>query len=111
MAISIAHSTDENQLKLSISYTKSQKGKHLLLANEYVFKLNKTTPTTKYWKYTFNDCSSKLHTNLDDKLLETIDDLSHLPEKENIEVLEFRKRVKQRAINDTTPIPRIYNED
>ncbi|CAF4891392.1 unnamed protein product, partial [Rotaria sp. Silwood1] len=80
-------------------------------ANEYTFKLNKTTTTTKYWKCIYNGCSSKIHTNLNDKLLKTIDDHSHPSEKEDIQVREFREKVKQRAINETTPIPRIYDEE
>ncbi|CAF4486644.1 unnamed protein product, partial [Rotaria magnacalcarata] len=36
---------------------------------------------------------------------------SHLPENEKIEVREVREKLKQRAINETTPIPRIYDEE
>ncbi|CAF4836281.1 unnamed protein product, partial [Rotaria sp. Silwood2] len=79
--------------------------------NEYTFKLNKTTTTTKYWKCTYNGCSSKIHTDLNDKLIKTSDDHSHPAEKEDIQVREFREKVKQRAINETTPIPRIYDEE
>ena len=50
----------------------------------------------------------KIHTDLNDKLFKTIDDHSYPPEKENIEV---REKAKQRAINEKTPIPRIYDEE
>ncbi|CAF2875167.1 unnamed protein product [Rotaria sp. Silwood2] len=110
MATNNVFPNEETQPKLSISFIKSQKGKTLLVANEYVFKLNKTTTTTKYWKCTYNGCSSKIHTDLNDKLLKTIDDHSHPSEKEVIQVREFREKVKQRAVNETTPIPRIYDE-
>ncbi|CAF4680546.1 unnamed protein product, partial [Rotaria socialis] len=36
---------------------------------------------------------------------------SHVPEKETIVVREFREKIKQRAIEETTPIPRIYDEE
>ena len=108
MATFIVHPNDETQPKLSISFIKLQKGKPLIMANEYIFKLNKTTATTKYWKCTFNGCSSKIHTDLDDKSLKTIDDHSHPPEKENIEA---REKVKQRAMNETTPSPHIFDEE
>ncbi|CAF3073065.1 unnamed protein product [Rotaria sp. Silwood2] len=111
MATNNVFPNEETQPKLSISFIKSQKGKTLLVANEYVFKLNKTTTTTKYWKCTYNGCSSKIHTDLNDKLLKTIDDHSHPSEKEVIQVREFREKVKQRAVNETTPIPRIYDEE
>ncbi|CAF1054091.1 unnamed protein product [Rotaria sordida] len=83
----------------TISFINSNKGKPLLVANNYVFKLNKTTTTTKYWIY------------LNSQLIKTIGDHNHLPEKEKLEVREFREKVKQRAINETTPIPRIYDEE
>ncbi|CAF4343787.1 unnamed protein product, partial [Rotaria sp. Silwood2] len=49
-----------------------------------------------------------IHTDTNSKLIKTIDDHNHLPEKEKLEV---REKVKQRAINETTPIPRIYDEE
>ncbi|CAF4335925.1 unnamed protein product [Rotaria magnacalcarata] len=45
------------------------------------------------------------------KLVKINDDHNHPSEKETIEVREFRENVKQRAINETTPIPRIYDEE
>ncbi|CAF2061252.1 unnamed protein product [Rotaria magnacalcarata] len=39
------------------------------------------------------------------------DDHNHPSEKETIEVRDFRENIKQRAINETTPIPRIYDEE
>ncbi|CAF3912277.1 unnamed protein product, partial [Rotaria magnacalcarata] len=47
MAKATASTTDVNQAKsLAISFINSNKGKPLLLADEYVFKLNKNTTTT-----------------------------------------------------------------
>ena len=90
-----------------ISFINSNKGKPLLVANNYVFKLNKTTTTTKYWIYTLNGCAAKIHTNLNsNQLIKTNGDHNHVPEKEKLEVREFREKIKQRAINETTPIPR-----
>ncbi|CAM4832775.1 unnamed protein product [Rotaria magnacalcarata] len=112
MATAVASSEDETQSKSpTISFIKSQKGKQLLIAIEYIFKLNKTTTTTKYWKCVVNSCSAKIHTDLNGHLVKINDDHSHPSEKETIEVREFREKVKQRAINETTPIPRIYDEE
>ncbi|CAF4002007.1 unnamed protein product [Rotaria magnacalcarata] len=112
MTTAIASSEDETQSKSpTISFINSQKGKQLLIANEYIFKLNKTTTTTKYWKCVVNSCSAKIHTDLNGHLVKINDDHSHPSEKETIEVREFREKVKQRAINETTPIPRIYDEE
>ncbi|CAF3029580.1 unnamed protein product [Rotaria socialis] len=92
MATAVASSEDETQSKSpKISFINSQKGKQLLIANEYIFKLNKTTTTTKYWKCVVNSCSAKIHTD--------------------VNVREFREKVKQREVNETAPIPRIYDEE
>lgn len=96
---------------IPISFIKSNKGKPLLVANNYLFKVNKTTATTKYWICTNSGCSAKIHTDLNNQLIKTTGDHNHAPEKEKIEVREFREKVKQRAINETTPIPRIYDEE
>ncbi|CAF1295531.1 unnamed protein product [Rotaria sp. Silwood1] len=78
-----------------ISFINSNKGKPLLVANNYVFKLNKTTATTKYWICTLNGCLAKVHTNLNGQLTKTICDHNHLPEKEKLEAREFREKVRQ----------------
>ncbi|CAF4351816.1 unnamed protein product, partial [Rotaria magnacalcarata] len=99
-----------NQAKsLAISFINSNKGKPLLLADEYVFKLNKNTTTTKYWICTLNGCSAKVHTDLNSQFIKIVGDHNHFPEKEQLEVREFREKVKQRAIHETTPIPRYYD--
>ena len=94
-----------------MSFINSNKGKPLLVGNNYVFKLNKTTTTTKYWICTLNGCAVIIHTNLNNQLIKTIGDHNHVPEKEKLEVREFLEKVKQREINETTPIPRIYDEE
>ncbi|CAM4827788.1 unnamed protein product [Rotaria magnacalcarata] len=104
--------TGEIQAKSpAISFMNSNKGKPLLVADEYTFKLNKATTTTKYWICTINGCAAKVHTDLTNLLMKTAGNHSHLPEKEKIEVREVREKIKQRAINETTPIPRIYDEE
>ncbi|CAF1192349.1 unnamed protein product [Rotaria magnacalcarata] len=91
--------------------TEQLRGKPLLVADDYTFKLNKTTTSTKYWICTINGCAAKVHTDLNNGLMKTVGYHSHLPEKEKLEVRELREKIKQRAINETTPIPRIYDEE
>ncbi|CAF4830041.1 unnamed protein product [Rotaria sp. Silwood1] len=51
-------------ISADISFINSNKGKPLLVANNYIFKLNKTTATTKYWICTLNECLAKVrHVN------------------------------------------------
>ncbi|CAF4748134.1 unnamed protein product, partial [Rotaria socialis] len=94
-----------------ISFIKSQKGKPLLVSDEYIFKLNKATTTSKYWICAHTACSAKIHTNTNNQLTKMTGEHSHVPEKETIVVREFREKIKQRAIEETTPIPRIYDEE
>ncbi|CAF5160317.1 unnamed protein product, partial [Rotaria sp. Silwood1] len=50
MTTTAPSSLDENQPPSSnISFIQPQKGKPLLISDKYIFKLNKTTTTTKYW--------------------------------------------------------------
>ncbi|CAF3832306.1 unnamed protein product, partial [Rotaria sp. Silwood1] len=105
-------SLDDNISQSSVvSYIQSQKGKPLLVLDNCIFKLNKTTITTKYWTCTCIECSMKVHTNVNDQLVKIIGEHCHPTEQELIHVREFRAKVKQRAIDETTPIPRIYDED
>ncbi|CAF2089497.1 unnamed protein product [Rotaria magnacalcarata] len=93
MTTVVASSEDETQSKSpTISFINSQKGKQLLIANEYIFKLNKATTTTKYWKCVANSCFAKIHTDLNGHLVKINDEHSHPSEKETIEVREFREK-------------------
>ncbi|CAF4946425.1 unnamed protein product [Rotaria sp. Silwood1] len=112
MTTTAPSSLDENQPPSSnISFIQSQKGKPLLISDKYIFKLNKTTTTAKYWICTFNACSAKIHTNINDQFLKIIREDCHPQESENIDVRDFREKVKQRVKHETTAIPRIYDEE
>ncbi|CAF4263778.1 unnamed protein product, partial [Rotaria socialis] len=84
--------TSEIQAKSpSISFINSNKGKPLLVADDYTFKLNKTTTSTKYWICTINGCAAKVHTDLNNGLMKTVGNHSHLPEKENLSLISYKK--------------------
>jgi hypothetical protein len=94
-----------------ISFINSQKGKLMLVMNDYLFKFNRESKSTKYWICTFNGCLSKVHTTLDNQLIELIDKHNHSSEKEKIEVRKFREKVKERVVKETKPVPQIYEEE
>ncbi|CAF3647620.1 unnamed protein product [Rotaria sp. Silwood1] len=94
-----------------ISFINSQKGKLMLVLDDDIFKLNRQSKTTKYWICIINGCLSKVRTTLDNQLIEFIDKHNHPSEKEKIEIRRFREKVKERAVNETTPIPQIYEEE
>ena len=82
MAEAFVTLTGEIQTKsAAISFINSNKGKPLLVVNDYIFKLNKSTTTTKYWKCTVSDCTAKAHTDSNNQLTKNVGNHSHLPEK------------------------------
>lgn len=48
----------------TISFINSNRGKPLLVANDYVFELIKAAVNTKYWTSTVNGCPAKVYTDL-----------------------------------------------
>ncbi|CAF1445897.1 unnamed protein product [Rotaria magnacalcarata] len=85
--------TSEIQAKSPISFINSNKGKPLLVADDYTFKLNKATTTTKYWICTINGCAAKVNTDLNNWLMKTVGNHSHLPGKEKLEVCEVPEKI------------------
>ncbi len=64
----------------------------MLNIDNFIFKLNKTTSTKNI-------------------ILNIKGDHFHLPESEEIQIRTFKQAVKTRAINESTPIPQIYDEE
>ncbi|CAF4051626.1 unnamed protein product [Rotaria sordida] len=94
-----------------ISFIVSQKGKKMLNINNFIFKLNKTTGTTKYYRCEDSRCTVTARTDLQDTLLNIKGDHCHPPEPEEIQIRTFKQVVKARAISESTPIPQIYDEE
>ncbi|CAF1068276.1 unnamed protein product [Rotaria magnacalcarata] len=86
--------TSEIQAKSpAISFINSNKGKPLLVADDYTFKLNKATTTTKYWICTIKDCAAKVHTDSNNGLMKSVGNHSHVPETEKLEICEAREKI------------------
>ncbi|CAF4091623.1 unnamed protein product [Rotaria sordida] len=83
----------------------------MLVIENFIFKLNKATSSTKYYRCNDPCCSVVVHTDLEDNLLKIKDDHCHPPEPEEVQIRTFRQAVKTRAINETTHIPQIYDEE
>ena len=94
-----------------ISFIISQKGKKMLNIDNFIFKLNKTTNTKKYYRCGDSRCTVTVHTDLEDIILNIKGDHCHPPEPEEIQIRTFKQAVKTRAINESTPIPQIYDEE
>ncbi|CAF3744495.1 unnamed protein product [Rotaria sordida] len=94
-----------------ISFIISQKGKKMLNINNFIFKLNKITSTTKYYRCEDSCCTVTARTDLEDNILNIKGDHCHPPEPEEIQIRVFKQVVKARAISENTPIPQIYDEE
>ncbi|CAF2914449.1 unnamed protein product [Rotaria sp. Silwood2] len=79
--------------------------------DNFVFKLNTTTNTSKYYRCENPQCTMTLRTDINDILVGTKGHHSHPPEPEQIEVRKLKHVIKERAINENTPVPKIYDEE
>lgn len=94
-----------------LSTVVSQKGKQIVVLDSFLYKLNKTTTKVKYYRCDDRHCGVTLHTDRNDVLIKVNGDHCHPPEPEKIEVRTFKQTLKERAINETVPIPKIYDEE
>jgi hypothetical protein len=95
----------------TISFLISQKGKKMLNIDNFIFKWNRTTERKKYYRCLDPQCTVTVHTDLNDIVLNIKDDHCHPPEPEEVQIRTFKQAVKTRAINESTPIPQIYDEE
>ncbi|CAF3588472.1 unnamed protein product [Rotaria sp. Silwood1] len=95
----------------AISFITSNKGKPLLVPDNYIYYVSKTTAAVKYWKCEDRSCNAGIHTSIKDTFLKTVGNHSHLPSPEEIEVRTFKQNIKRRVINETTAITKIYDEE
>lgn len=100
-------STVEN----SISFLTSNKGKPLLIYNEYVFKCNKTGSTKKYWICSETGCSVFLHTTLEDRFVSIKGEHDHMNHSDMLESKMLKQKMKDRILAETTSITKIYDEE
>ncbi|CAF0766253.1 unnamed protein product [Adineta steineri] len=73
--------------------------------------MNKRTSTKTYWICKTRNCKAHIHTDLNDNFLYSSGEHNHLLEPEELEVKHFRDILKERVVNETTPISKIYDEE
>lgn len=95
----------------TLSFITSNKGCDLVIKNNFVYKMNKKTSSKIYWICKTKDCSASIHTDLDKNLLKSNERHNHLLEPEHLQVHKFRNILKERAINETVPIQKIFDEE
>jgi hypothetical protein len=62
------NSSSETQ-QSQISFTKSNKGKPIIIYENYLFKCNKITVLKKYWVCVEQECGVYVHTTINDELI------------------------------------------
>jgi hypothetical protein len=94
-----------------ISFVTSNKGKPLLSFGHYLFKCNKSTDAKRYWVCIERQCGVFIHTNLNDEFLLASGDHNHVAGPDMLETRVLREKMKNRIINETTSITKIYDEE
>ncbi|CAF1552137.1 unnamed protein product, partial [Adineta ricciae] len=86
-------------------------GHRQLVRNGYIYKLNRQTSAKMYWICKHQGCTATVHTDKTDNYLQSNGEHNHLIEPEELEVQLFRIALKDRVINETAPIPKIFDEE
>ncbi|CAF1380510.1 unnamed protein product [Rotaria sordida] len=94
-----------------LSFTASNRGKPMLIYSGYVYRLKKSTKKVKYWVCQSNSCAVNVHTNANDQFIKANGRHQHLPAPERIELRDLKHTVKERVENETTSVPKIYEEE
>ena len=99
--------------KLSHTFITSNKGKQLLVIDDYIYHHSKVTPNVTYWICNIKDCNARAHTKTSTNQLikQTGDVHCHLSSPEEVEIRTFRNVVKVRVQEETVPIGQIYEEE
>ena len=95
----------------SVSFVKSNKGKPLLLLNQYMFKCNKTTDSKRYWICTQDGCDVSVRTKLNNEFLSISGDHDHVIDPDVLQRKLLKQKMKDRIITETTSITTIYDEE
>ncbi|CAF5074200.1 unnamed protein product, partial [Rotaria sp. Silwood1] len=72
--------------------------------------MNKQTSSKIYWTCKTKSCKAHVHTDLNNNFLVSNGEHNHLLEPEELEIKQFRQNLKERVINETSPISKIYDE-
>ncbi|CAF1349619.1 unnamed protein product [Rotaria sordida] len=95
----------------SISFTTSNRGKPLLIYSGYIFRLKKSTVKVKYWTCHSDGCVANVHTDKNDRFIKSNGQHHHIPEPEQIELRNLKRKAKERVKTETSSISKIYEEE
>ena len=82
-----------------------------MVRDDYIYRFNKQTSSKIFLICKAKNRSSTIHTETIFNCLQSNREHSHLRESEDIEVQRFRKVLKNRVINETALISKVYDEE
>ena len=97
---------------INLEFSTTTKGKRLLLFGGYIYTLNKDRGKVKYWRCRDRSCTAFVHTDgKNNYKAHSGSHDGHLPSPEQIQLLKFKKQVKEGAIKEKTSIAHIYEQE
>jgi FLYWCH zinc finger domain len=94
---------DENSSsigQIEISFATSNKGKQILIHENYLFECNKTTASKKYWKCSERDCGVYIHTSTTDELICATGVHHHPPDPDQLSAKLLLDKMKERILRE-----------
>ena len=111
MIINISFSPRSSPMSCFLSCLKTNKGKPLLVYNQYTFKFNQKSSSKKYWLCTEHGCGVYMHTDLNNEFLSITSDHNHVANPDILEIKSIKDKMKERILAETTSITKIYDEE
>jgi hypothetical protein len=117
VSVFLTNSLQPSQNGGTIHFSKTQKGRDLLMLNGYSYTLNKEAKVQYYWRCETRFCSATLITtkNLITGIhsISTIGEIHHLhaPSIPKQEIRVFRAQVKRRVREELTPVALLIEEE
>ena len=89
----------------------SNKGKPVIIYNNYFFTCNKTTGSKKYWVCNEKACGVYIHTTINNEFICVKGYHNHISNPDEVTVKLLRDKMKERILAETTSITKIYDEE
>lgn len=96
--IASENSSFTNQ-QIDISFATSNKGKQLIVYDNYFFRCNKTKISKKYWICTENSCCVYIHTNINKEFICISGNHNHSGNSDQLETKLLRETNKRTNIS------------
>ncbi len=83
----------------------------MIIYENYLFKLNRETESKKYWLCNKRGCGIHLHTSLNNEMICITGKHKYDANPDQITTKLLRDKMKERILDETTSITKIYDEE